>query len=276
MSQPAARRFEPRWFAYLAVAVVFAIACLLLSNWQFARRTEAANKVVLVAENYDAPPVPLTQLVPALDSFDLNATWHPVVAEGHYLTEYATLVRNRVQDNDAGFESLVPFELASGAVVVIDRGWTPANANARPAQDIVLPSSTMTTVTFRLRPSEAQIKGQESTAESIPTINISNLATRWANDTYSAIYGQLVSESPTVGNHGVLAEKPKLDEGNHLSYAFQWIAFAVLGFVALIWIVRRERQIAKAGRTTKPTRRKPSHDESEEDRLIDAQLPPRG
>ena len=30
-----------RWAGYLAVAVVFAIACVLLSHWQFARRDEA-------------------------------------------------------------------------------------------------------------------------------------------------------------------------------------------------------------------------------------------
>ena len=45
---------QRRWFTYLGMAVIFAVACVLLSRWQFGRNEEtvAANK--LVTHNYDA------------------------------------------------------------------------------------------------------------------------------------------------------------------------------------------------------------------------------
>ena len=50
-----------RWLTYLGLAIVFAIACVLLSRWQMARLDEAKANVDLVTRNYDAPPVPFTQ-----------------------------------------------------------------------------------------------------------------------------------------------------------------------------------------------------------------------
>ena len=71
--------------------------------------------------------------------------------------------------------------------------------------------------------------------------------------------------------------KPALDEGPHLSYAFQWLVFAILGFVALAWAVRQEyrnlnaddpaeRERAEARRARKLAR--PS-DAQVEDELVD-------
>ena len=37
--------------------------------------------------------------------------------------------------------------------------------------------------------------------------------------------------------------KPSLDEGNHLSYALQWVLFGLMAFGAFIWAIRNERRI---------------------------------
>jgi cytochrome oxidase assembly protein ShyY1 len=269
-----ARRFHPRWFGYLAIALVFAAACVALSNWQFARRTEAATKVSLVETNYDATSKPVAQVLSAHGEFDRSTMWRPVTAQGHYLPEYATLVRNRVVNNEAGFDSLVPFLMQDGTVIVVDRGWIVASGGDMPAGAIPLPSSDTTTVTVRLRASEPTIQGQQSTAVSIPTVNVKSLSQRWGFPTYTALYGELVNESPAVGESLQLAAKPELTEGNHLSYALQWIAFAIMGFVGLGWIIVRERQIALTGPNRIARRRAKSRDETEEDRLIESQLAP--
>lgn len=258
---------------YVVIALVFATACVVLSNWQFARRAEAATKVLLVETNYDAPTRPATEVLTSLDQFDRSTMWLPVTAEGHYLPEFATLVRNRVINNEAGFDSVVPFLMNDGSVVVIDRGWVPASGGDEPAHAVPLPLTSQTTITLRLRASEPQIQGQQSTAVSIPTLNVESLSQRWNLPTYTALYGELVTETPAVGSFGTLAVKPELTEGNHLSYALQWIAFAVMGFVGLGWIITRERQIARTGEQSR-RRKTPSRDESEEDLIIESQLAP--
>lgn len=54
-----------RWSGYVAVAVVFAIACAFLANWQFSRNEERSTLLALAAANYDVAPVPLDELIPA-------------------------------------------------------------------------------------------------------------------------------------------------------------------------------------------------------------------
>ena len=43
-----------RWGGYIAFAIVFAIACAYLSNWQFTRNESRERQLALIAANYDA------------------------------------------------------------------------------------------------------------------------------------------------------------------------------------------------------------------------------
>ncbi len=46
-----------RWLVWLVVATVFAISCVLLSEWQFDRRAHRVEQIELVKQNYYAPTV---------------------------------------------------------------------------------------------------------------------------------------------------------------------------------------------------------------------------
>jgi cytochrome oxidase assembly protein ShyY1 len=83
------------------------------------------------------------------------------------------------------------------------------------------------------------------------------LAAKWNLKAYTGAYGMLASEEPSAAS-GELASKPQLTEGNHLSYALQWIAFALLGFVALAWAVRNERRIASQASAQRGKNQSPS------------------
>ena len=121
--QPSAPTGVQRWGGYVAFVVIFAIACGLLSWWQWARRDEAVGEIVRVETNYDAPAEAVERVLPKLDTADEELEWLPVVLRGEYLSEYELLVRNRVRDGLPGFEVLVPFQLQSGEVFVVNRGW---------------------------------------------------------------------------------------------------------------------------------------------------------
>ncbi|MGO7984169.1 hypothetical protein ACC691_40755, partial [Rhizobium johnstonii] len=55
------------------------------------------------------------------------------------------------------------------------------------------------------------------------------------------------SESPEPSDTPPLAaEKPALDEGPHLSYAFQWFVFALLAFVGFGWAIVQEYRVINA------------------------------
>ena len=256
-----------RWGGYLALVIVFAIACGLLSWWQWSRRAEAVAEIDKIEANYDAPPLPLADLVPALDAEVDAAEWHPVVLTGEYLADAQLLVRNRPRDSAAGFEVLVPLRLADGSVFVVDRGWVPAGETPEAPESVPEAPGGEVTVLVRLKPGEPEIPGRGAPEGQLATVRLPDVADLLDAPTYTGMYGLLISEDPVAAERPLAALRPVEDEGPHLSYALQWIAFGILAFVGLVWAVRRERKLA-AGEVI-PVRRE--RDAEIEDALLDAQ-----
>ncbi len=248
----------------MVLVVVFALACIALSQWQFARREEAAANIARVEKNYDAPAVALSGLLAPDEALPNDEKWRPVTVTGSYLADKQLLVRNRSLDGEPGFDILTPFVTLSGDVFVIDRGWVAGPL--KPLSQVVAAPTGVETVTARLVPSEPALAGQSDTTESVATVNLPNVSKRWSQATYTGAYGLLVSEVPEAPA-GRSAIKPDLTEGNHLSYALQWIAFALLGFVGLFWAIRNERR-ARSGK--QPRRARIDADAQAEDALLDA------
>ena len=234
--------FNRRWFGYLLVAIVFAIACVLLSKWQFARRDEAVAEVNRISANYDAAPTPLASVLPALDAFDEADKWLPITVSGTYLVNEQLLVRNRPHNGIPGFEVLTPLLLDDGTVFVVDRGWiAPGSDNAPDA--VPAPPAGQVTVVARLKAGEPSLAGRTAPAGQIPTIELSRVATLVDQPTYTGAYGLIAAGDPAAL---ATESKPELDEGPHLSYAVQWIVFALLGFGGLAYALRQEYRLLNA------------------------------
>lgn len=230
-----------RWFGYLAVAMVFAIVCVLLANWQLSRKDEKAAEIALVERNYDRAPAPLEDLLPSRDVFDDNDKWAPVTVTGTYLTEEELLVRNRPRSGQPGFELLTPLQLADGSVFIIDRGWLPTGNEQDLPDAIPSPPDGEVTVVARLKAGEPSLPGRGAPEGQIATVQLDDLQERLGMPLYTGAYGLLESESPQPTDEPPLpALKPVLDEGMHLSYAFQWFIFGILGFAFLAYAVREE------------------------------------
>ncbi len=255
-----------RWGGYLAVTIVFAIACGLLSWWQWSRRVDAVDEITKIEANYDAPPAALDDLLPALDAAADAVEWRPVAMRGEYLVDEQVLVRNRPRNSAAGFEVLVPFRLADGTVFVVDRGWVPGGATPQAPDSVPVAPTGEVTVVVRLKPGEPEIPGRGAPDGQLATVRLPDVAALVDAPTYTGMYGLLVSEDPAPAERPLPAFKPVDDEGPHLSYALQWIVFGILAFVGLIWAVRRERKIA-AGTAAVARREK---DAEIEDALLDA------
>ncbi len=235
--------FSRRWFGYIALAVVFAIACVALANWQLGRRNDALAEIARVDANWDSLPRPITEVLPTLKSFADSDEWMPVAMSGHYLVDDQLLVRGRPLDGNAGFEVLVPFQLASGAVFVVDRGWLPTGSKQDAPDGVPDAPTGLVTVVVRLKASEPTVFGRSAPTGQIATIHLPDIAQRVGEPTYTGAYGVLASEDPAPATRPTAAEKPIPDEGPHLSYAFQWIVFALMGFFGLGWAIRQEYRI---------------------------------
>ncbi len=270
----------PRWFGYLALAVVFAIVCSMLGAWQFQRRADARAEIDVVEANYDRGPVALGSVLNTLESYDESQKWTPVVLEGHYLIEDEMLVRNRPRGGQPGFEVLTPIQLADGTVFVVDRGWVPVGSQQDAPDAVPQAPEGEVTVVARLRAGEPAIPGREAPAgtNQIPTIELGLVESRLGLSTYTGAYGLVSSEDPAPAAAPMATVKPEPDEGPHLSYALQWYVFALIGFLGLGWAIREEyrlvnsddpREQDRAGqRARRRAARRPS-DAEVEDAILD-------
>ncbi|WP_292836025.1 SURF1 family protein [Microbacterium sp.] len=276
-----------RWTGYLAFAVAFAVACAFLANWQFSRNQWREGQLELIAANYDAEPVPLAEVLPVGGSFQPDDEWHPITLEGHYLTEQTLLARNRAHGGTSAFEVLVPFQTDDGRVFIVDRGWVPPAADSPDPEAVPSPPSGQVTVTVRLRPGEMlPPSGRSAPAGQVPTINLPLIGeTIGADDIIDGAYGVLVSEDPAVSPVPQAFDSPSEDPGPYLSYAIQWILFALMGFAFIWYIIRTEIQHSRedaeeaaGGESAASVRRRRAHDRrdrdmQEEDSLVDELMP---
>ncbi len=231
-----------RWTGYVAVAIVFAIACAFLSNWQFGRNEWRDTQLRLIAANYDAAPVPLSELIGRDGELDPGDQWRPVQLTGEYLAGDTVLARNRAHGGTAAFEVLVPFRADSGEVFLINRGWVPPGEHQADPDDVPAPPSGTVTVIARLMPGEPlRSASQSAPAGQVPTINLPMVATKTGQgDLITGAYGLMVSEDPAPASRPTALESPSDDPGPYLSYAIQWILFAVMGFVFIWYMIRTE------------------------------------
>jgi len=233
--------FSPRWLGYLGVAIVFAVVCVLLANWQLARREEKETEIALVAENFDATPVDVQEALPELDHWRHDLEWLPVTLTGRYLIDEQTLVRNRPHNGQPGFDVLTPLQLESGDVFIVDRGWLPTGSAQDEPDAVPRPPAGEVTVVARLKEGEPAIPGRGAPDGQIATVQLDELQDRIGAPTYTGAYGLLDSETPAPQDPPPLAvAKPVPDEGPHLSYAFQWFVFGILGFAFLGYAIRQE------------------------------------
>lgn len=226
------------WLGYLVGVIVFAVACYGLSQWQFARRAEVVAEIHRVEQNYHARPVPLAELVATRTSFSLADEYRPITAHGRYLGASQVLVRNRPLDGQPGFEVLVPFRLDDGRVIAIDRGWL-ATGSTGGSPDVVPPAPTgEVTVVARIKQSQPDV-ARTAPHGQLASFYIPGLERVAQTDIYTGTYFLLDSETPAPAAAAPMQlPEPSTDEGSHLSYAFQWLAFGVLAFVALGYAVR--------------------------------------
>ena len=253
-----------RWLGWLILVIVFSVACVSLSNWQFNRRAEALSKIEQITKNYDAPAVGIDG-VATESKFDARNEWRPVKLNGHYLPSNAVLVRNRPLDGNPGFLQLVPFQLMDGRLVAIERGWLPTDDKYSAPKNVPLPSDQDQTVIARIRPAEPTLDRSAPVGQ-LGTINVESLvkSQHIKDKIFTTIYLRMATESiPAAANPKQLA-KPQLDEGNHLSYALQWIMFALMAISALIWGIKKERE-AQGGKSLTKRKRVGDADAEAED-----------
>ena len=267
-----------RWIRWIAIAIVFAIACGFLANWQWNRRIQVVKVITRIDRNYNHSVEPLAKLVPTTKGFSLRYEYRPVLVTGHFDVDKQLLLRNQINDGNPGFHVLVPFVNDAGTAIVVDRGWISVGQKQDNPDFIPeVPTGPVKLVGrlihYQQPDSRSAPRGQ---AMSIYPVKLNEQWHYPTGSLYRGAYLRLAVEQPKAKSYPVLASKPEITEGNHLSYAFQWILFAVLGFAAIGANIRQDLREKRASTdpnyvpTVRKSKRVGQADNEAEDALLDA------
>jgi len=235
---------QPRWLALGFLVLVIVPSFVLLSRWQLHRLDERRQANAVVAANAQQAAVPvatiLTAGAPAASVTD-TVTWRQVSATGHYDAAGQVLVRKRPFEGANGFWVATPLVTDSGAVLVVNRGWIAASGGATAVQEVPAPPAGEVTVVGRVQPSQDAPDPQPT---DLPAGQVTDLDVALVAHGASAYpgYVDLVSSDPAQAAGLMPWPLPDLSEGNHLSYAMQWVVFALIAVGGFVLLVRRERE----------------------------------
>jgi len=231
-----------RWLTWLAVATVFALACVFLGRWQWGRHEDKVARAQRIDSHYSASPVPLSQAMPRpAAALPQAQEWTMVTATGRYAASHLMLVRNRPNNGVFGYEVLVPLELADGTALLVDRGWIPnGRTAAEPSRTPATPAGDIT-VTGWLRMGEPSL-GRKMSNGQLASINLAEARVQVSTSLYGA-YLIRRSEAGPAGEHIETPQPlamPNTDLGPHLAYALQWWLAVPAGLVLVLLAARRE------------------------------------
>lgn len=260
-----------RWTAWFMFATLFASACFVLASWQLDRRSEAVSKIERVAGNFDRTAVGILDLTLLSKDKIIEFEWRPVNLVGQYLPDETLLVRNRAVAGQPGFVQLIPFRLVSGELVLIERGWIQADSNLDPSASFT-PASNEKQLVARVRLGELG-PNRVSPSGQLTSINLPEIEGVLGEELETNFYLRLESEKAAESSYPQPLSKPVLDEGNHLSYAVQWIIFAIMAFFALFWAIRQEREYRRMEKDPnyipRSSRKRAHVDSAAEDEILD-------
>jgi cytochrome oxidase assembly protein ShyY1 len=250
-----------RWLTALAVATLFAVACVLLGQWQWHRHEGKVARADRINSHYLASPVPLSRVLRGADA-NLPRTdeWTLVTATGRYAGQSLMLVRNRPNHGVFGYEVVLPLTLADGTSLLVDRGWIPNGQSAADPSPVPDTPAGDITVTGWLRMGEPSFDRQLPTGQ-LASINVAEARAQ----TGARLHGAYLIARDEAGTPGQRIVRPlplaapDTDEGPHLAYALQWWLASPVGFVLIFFGVRRElldsrTAVPAPGRRSAPTR----------------------
>jgi len=108
------------------IATTIALVILIgLGSWQIERLHWKLNLIANITERMSTPPV-APPAEDTWDQLDLSALeYHHLRLQGHFRNADELYYFTQNDEGAPGFDVITPFELTSGAIVLVDRGYVP-------------------------------------------------------------------------------------------------------------------------------------------------------
>ena len=211
---------RPRWIILTFLLAILIYLFIELSGWQFDRYHQRIDRNKDFVTAVAGVPIPIENV----SQLNNLKQWGKVSLSGQYLDAESKLVRKRYLKNSLGFWVLTPFQLANKEIILVNRGWIPS-ANSS-TSELAIPNSPTQQVLIEgyLQPMEKfKANPADLPSNQINDINIE----KFQGNIYPNYYIQVGKSNPVEKYIGIIY-LPEVSNGPHLSYAIQWILFALL------------------------------------------------
>jgi len=239
--------FTKGWILTTLLVIVGAGVCARLGIWQLDRLAGRREFNSHIYSMRDLPPLNLN----AGGAEDLvTQEYRHAVATGTYDLANQFAIRNQYNNGEFGYHLVTPLRLADdGPVILVDRGWVPAEGNDVPSAwsryDVAGPLQV--SGLMRLGVSESSFGGQADPTLSpnqsrLDFWNFIDLERVAKQVPYSLlpVYLQL---DPVPGNDTPpipFQAELDLSEGPHMGYAIQWFSFAAIMLFGYPFYLRKQ------------------------------------
>ena len=225
----------------IAVAAIAAAVCVALGVWQIRRLGERRAYNASVLARYDAPPVPLESL--GGDTTALE--YRRVIVTGAYDSARDLALANRPRRGAPGVHLLSALRRdPSDTATLVARGWAyaPDASNAdmnRSREDSARRDTGYVRLFRREQSPHSALRTPGSRIFRALDYDSLSRSFPYALRPY---YVVLTASADTGGTRPPRLDSPAIGEGNHLSYAIQWFAFAFIAVVGAAIVVMRSRR----------------------------------
>lgn len=255
-----------QWLIITLVAVLLIPVMIKLGFWQLHRHEHKVAQNEQISRAVDAAPVPVERLTSPGHEVPHADVWHRVSATGTFDTDHEVVVRRRTNDSEQiGFHVLTPLVLKDGEVLMVNRGWIPANGAQTAFPKVPAPQSGRVTVVGRLMADETSASSGIKDVKGLPErqvmlINSAQEAARLHRDVLGG-YVEQISPKPAQNTPTLISEPDHSGIGPHMAYAVQWWMFSAavpVGWWILVRRERRDRAAAAAETAGEPTAAEPA------------------
>lgn len=226
----------------MVVALALAGLFVGLGFWQLDRLDQRRVRNATITERMNAEPEQFQTLIANAPGVD-TLTHRHVTVQGVYRPDLEFFSIGRTYGDLTGTLVLTPLEIEGGDLIVVERGLIPSDTPGPPAEGYEAPAGTVI-LTGRLDGGEAPLRMGEPEPEggvlrSLSRIDLDYID-RWIDGPVMPLILKLDASDP-AGNDPQPVRVPdeELTEGQHLGYAIQWFAFAVIAIVGAGYLVYR-------------------------------------
>ena len=236
----------PKWMLSHLFVLTMLVIMTAAGFWQLDRLDErrASNDEIRAAS--EAEPALIEDILARIDAGEdvLDQTCGD--RRGSLWRRPGLLVANRTFDTQPGFWFVSPVELGDGRIVAVSRGWIPRDvASGEGPQAVTMPVGPVTITGRAFATVGGGRIGTRSPAALRSTAWISTLSPKPSASTWS---NAGCRRWTPPGNEAMLpipVPPPNLNDGPHLSYAFQWFFFTTGTIIAYALILRHRRRDAQ-------------------------------